>query len=78
MQEYAQRNDLSETDLEWLYSTSKDSSEHKHKVRGAWKTIALSVPHRTQKAVWHCGTRMLHEGNFKVSLAYPLYVFGNI
>ncbi|BDA51084.1 probable cyclin-D-binding Myb-like transcription factor 1 at C-terminar half [Coccomyxa sp. Obi] len=65
VKEYAQSKGLSETDLEWLYSTSKSTSEHKHKVRGAWKTIAQSLPHRTQKAVWCCGTRMLHEGNFK-------------
>jgi hypothetical protein len=54
---------LSETDLDWIYSTEKGDRK---RTRHAWKHIAAALPHRRMKAVWSCATRMLHEGNNRV------------
>lgn len=66
-QEYARDKGLSETDMDWLYSYRDSTKEHKRKVRGAWKAVAASLPHRTIQSVYCCGSRMLHEGNYLVS-----------
>ena len=64
-QEYAQEHSLPSEDFSWLFATR--TSEHKKEAAGAWQVIAQSLPHRTYKAVYACGTRMLHELNYQVS-----------
>ena len=63
-QEYAQEHSLPSNDFSWLFNTR--TSEHKSEAAGAWQVIAQSLPHRTYKAVYACGTRMLHELNYQV------------
>ena len=64
---YAQEHNLPTTDFAWLFCTRSLSSEYKGQATGAWRSISESLPHRTNKAVYACGTRMLHERNYQVS-----------
>ncbi len=63
---YAQEHSLAESsdDFSWLFNTR--SSGNRKDVAGAWQTIAQSLPHRTYKSVYACGTRMLNELNYQV------------
>ena len=72
VQEYAEAHQLSQTDLDWLYCTRKSSAEARKRTEGAWISIAAALPHRKAKAVWSCGTRMLHLGNYKVRGGFVL------
>lgn len=36
--------------------------------QGAWVYIASTLPQRTMKQVWSAGTRLLHQGNYKVGV----------
>lgn len=69
-QEFAGAHGFSMEDLGWLFATrSSASSAERETAMGAWTAIAKRLPHRRVKAVWAAGTRMLHEGNFRVSLS---------
>lgn len=63
-EDFAKQHDLPTDDWTWLYGTCK--GPHAAKSRGAWQAIAAALPHRKYKAVYSAGTRMLHEGNYKV------------
>ena len=71
---YAQEHNLPTTDFAWLFCTRSLNSEYKGQATGAWRSISESLPHRTNKAVYACGTRMLHERNYQVGApaAMPL------
>jgi hypothetical protein len=62
---YAQDNGLASDDFAWLLNKARTSGNRKD-VAGAWQTIAQSLPHRTYKSVYACGTRMLSELNYQV------------
>ena len=64
--DYAQLHGLSTTDFAWLFCTRSLNSEYKQQAGGAWRSISAKLPHRTNKAVYACGTRMLHERNYQV------------
>ena len=69
---YAQEHNLPTTDFAWLFCTRSLNSEYKGQATGAWRSISESLPHRTNKAVYACGTRMLHDRNYQVSDIFPL------
>ena len=76
--DYAQSHGLSTTDFAWLFCTRGLNSEYKQQAGGAWRSISASLPHRTNKAVYACGTRMLHERNYQViALHFVLEVICN-
>ena len=62
---YAQDNGLPSDDFAWLLNKARTSGNRKD-VAGAWQTIAQSLPHRTYKSVYACGSRMLSELNYQV------------
>lgn len=62
---YAQDNGLPSDDFAWLLNKPRTSGNRKD-VAGAWQTIAQSLPHRTYKSVYACGSRMLSELNYQV------------
>jgi len=64
-QTYAQDNGLPSDDFSWLLNKARTSGNRKD-VNGAWQTIAQSLPHRTYKSVYACGSRMLSELNYQV------------
>ena len=64
---YAQEHNLPTTDFAWLFCTRSLNSEYKGQATGAWRSISESLPHRTNKAVYACGTRMLHDRNYQVT-----------
>ena len=64
-QTYAQENGLPSDDFSWLLNKARTSGNRKD-VNGAWQTIAQSLPHRTYKSVYACGSRMLSELNYQV------------
>lgn len=66
---YAQEHGLPTDSFEWLFNVK--ASENKKQAAGCWRTIAQSLPHRTYKSVYACGTRMLHAMNYQVCLATP-------
>lgn len=68
---YAQEHNLPTTDFAWLFCTRSLNSEYKGQATGAWRSISESLPHRTNKAVYACGTRMLHDRNYQVSNIFP-------
>ncbi|KAL0027351.1 hypothetical protein WJX79_003122 [Trebouxia sp. C0005] len=61
---YAQDNGLPSDDFAWLLNKPRTSGNRKD-VAGAWQTIAQSLPHRTYKSVYACGSRMLSELNYQ-------------
>ncbi len=64
-QTYVQDNGLPSDDFSWLLNKARTSGNRKD-VNGAWQTIAQSLPHRTYKSVYACGSRMLSELNYQV------------
>ena len=72
---YAQEHNLPTTDFAWLFCTRSLNSEYKGQATGAWRSISESLPHRTNKAVYACGTRMLHERNYQVSTPAVIFLW---
>ena len=63
---YAQEHGLATDDFTWLFGTR--TAGNRKEVAGAWQAIAQTLPHRTYKSVYACGTRMLHELNYQVKI----------
>ena len=68
---YALEHSLPTADFSCLFNTR--TGGHKKAAAGAWQNIAQSLPHRTYKSVYACGTRMLHELNYQVQPLLPLF-----
>ncbi len=75
-QTYAQDNGLPSDDFTWLLNKARTSGNRKD-VNGAWQTIAQSLPHRTYKSVYACGSRMLSELNYQVRHRLDLQTLTN-
>ena len=54
--------------FEWLLNGN--NGENKKEVAGVWQSIAQSLPHRNYKSIYACGTRMLSDRNYQVSLVW--------
>ena len=64
--EFAEEKGLSEDNFDWLFHSR--TGEQRELTSGAWKAIANNaLPHRSVRAVWACGTRILHPSHSKVS-----------